>query len=189
MDKDCNLLKKYCYVMGPTGPTGPRGNIERLPSSYLVTFNTKDEGVEIENGTSLKIDRKELDDTNLISLDNTNNTIKFNKIGYYKVSFIASVSITKDNVDFNPNTDFVTLGFRQKDTDLIYIGASKWLDNIGSQLTGHGIIRVVDTNTLYELANLSNKTIYLKAPSISNITSASYFTNSLLTIIIDYLGV
>lgn len=52
----------------------------------------------------------------------------------------------------------------------------------------HGMISVPDTSELYELVNIGSQTIYLDTPDLKNIKSKSYFTNSLVTIIIEYLG-
>lgn len=38
------------------------------------------------------------------------------------------------------------------------------------------------------LVNLSKQSIYLKIPDLKNINSNYYFVNSLVTIIIEYLG-
>ena len=193
---------KWDNVGRIAGPTGPKGDIgpqgEKgedgptvLRSAYLVTFNDgKDkDGIEVPRNTNLSITRKELDVSDLVTL-NTDNTIRFNVAGYYKISFAVSATIKKESDMFNPDTDFITLGFKQKDTDLVYVGASKWVNSeLGTQIVGHGIVAVTNTNNLYELTNLGSKTIYLKAPDLNNIMSSSYFTNSLLTIIIDYLGI
>lgn len=53
---------------------------------------------------------------------------------------------------------------------------------------GQGIIAVNDISNAYELVNLSPEIIYLDTPILGNISSGSYFTNSLITIIIEYLG-
>ena len=42
----------------------------------------------------------------------TRNNIKFRKIGHFKVSF---------NTNFDPNQDFVALGFKQKDSNNLYL--------------------------------------------------------------------
>ena len=187
---------------GPTGPTGPKGDIgpkgEKvedgptvLRSAYLVTFNDSmsKEGIEVPQNTNLPVTRKELDVTDLVSL-NIDNAIKFNVMGYYKITFVVSATIKNESDKFNPDTDFIALGFKQKDTDLVYVGASKWTNSeIGTQIVGHGIVAVTNPNNLYELTNLGSKTIYLNSPDLNNIMPSSYFTNSLLTIIIDYLGI
>lgn len=186
-------------IEGPQGEPGPKGDKgdkgepgpTLLRTAYLVTFNgevTKD-GVEVPINTNLPITRKEIDITNLVTLNTHDNTIKFNEAGYYKVTFIVSSAIKKGGLDFNPNTDFVTIGFRQKNTDNIYIGASEWLtDELAHQVVGHGVISIPNPNLLYEFTNLGKKSFYLNSPSLNDISSSSYFTNSLVTLVIDYLG-
>lgn len=168
--------------IGPTGPTGPSNNTIR--SAYLVTFNDNDE-INIPILSKIPIKHKELDLTNLVTLDE--NDIKFNIAGYYHISIIVSAYV-KD-IQSNPETDFITIGFRKSNTDDVYIGASLIKDNeLPSQIKAEGMIAVIDTKDIYELANLSNQEIYLNSPNLSDISSNSYFTNSLVTIFIEYLG-
>lgn len=191
-----NTWKNVGRIAGPTGPKGDKGDQGTagpllIRSAYLITFNgeTSIKGVEVESNTQLPITRIELDPTNLITLVNSNKQIKFNIIGHYKITFITSAYVEKIQEEFNPDNDFITIGFKQTNTDNVYIGASKWIQNeIATQIIGHGIITVENTNNTYELDNLGKKTIYLTTPDIKNIASASYFTNPLVTIIIEYLG-
>ena len=158
---------------GPIGPPGPAGvNIVR--AAYMVT---------------LPIDRMELDPTNLITLDTNEETIKFNTAGHYKIEFKISAYPSVNGVDFDPTTDIVSVGFRQLDTDNVYVGTGEWVFNGEAvELSATGIIVVTDTNALYELVNLGPSTIYLNTPSIKDIKSKSYFSNSLVTLVITYLG-
>lgn len=187
---------------GPTGPTGPQGpkgeqgeqgpeSKTPLRSAYLVTFNDhKSEiGQPIQSEEAIPITRVELDVSKIINLDTQNNTIKFNNIGYYKVSFMVSAYAETQTEQYDPNKDFVSIGFKPNNKDEIYIGASQWVyDEVPYQILGQGIIAVNDIDLEYSLVNLSNQTIYLNSPNIKNIKSKSYFTNSIVTIIIDYLG-
>ena len=190
IEEDSKL--KPNYIIGPTGPKGDKGDIgptgpigpalSTYRNAYLVTYNdgSSSAGIVIPSNEALPLERKELDSTNLVTLDT---------IGYYKLTFIVSSYVKKSEPDFNPNTDFVSIGFRQKNTDNIYIGASTWInDEIAKQITAQGTIAVENTNNIYELVNLSKKDIYLFTPDIINIGSHSYFTNSLITIVIEYLG-
>ncbi len=184
----------FTLPQGPTGPEGPVGpagtNIAR--SAYLATFNdgTLANGLTVPEGERLPIDREELDISDLITLDTANETIKFNLEGYYKVSFTVSAYVLHStNSTFDPTTDFVSLGFKKVNTDDIYIGTSQFIpDEIAVELVGQGIISVVNTNELYTLDNLSKRDIYLKTPDLPNIGSTSYFSNPLVTIVIEYLG-
>lgn len=173
-------------IKGPKGDNGP----QKIKSSYLVTFNnnTTYEGLTINSLERLPIGRIELDIDKLINLNSNDNTISFNETGYYKISFIINARIMQNN-DFDPNTDFISIGLREVNTDNIYIGSSKFIyNNSYNTLNAEGIISVMDTNKNYELVNLSKKDIYLNTPDIINIKSNSYFTNPLISIIIEYLG-
>ena len=168
---------------GDVGPTGPVNNTIR--SAYLITFHNIDGEKNVPFLSKIPIERKELDLTNLITLND--NAIQFNVAGYYHISILVSAYI-KDYTG-NPNTDFVTIGFRKKDTDEIYIGASVWEnDGMAFQIKAEGMIAIVNPKDEYELTNLSNQTIYLYSPNLTDISSNSYFTNSLVTIFIEYLG-
>ena len=41
---------------------------------------------------------------------------------------------------------------------------------------------------MYSLVNLSPRTIYLETPELKYIKSDSYFTNSVITMSVEYLG-
>lgn len=179
--------------IGPTGPKGDKGDpatgVQR--STYLVTFNNSKfpDGVPVESNRNLPIERIELDVDNLITLDTTNNLIKFNIHGYYKITFTVSAYPFVNSVDFDPTTDIVSLGFRETGTDNVYVGVGQWVYNGEAiELYAQGIIAVADINKTYELANLSKQTIYLSTPDIANIASHSFFSNPLITILIEYLG-
>lgn len=191
-----------CYLLGPTGPTGPTGPIgptgptgpsgnNLVRSAYLTTFNdgTAVDGIAVASLERLPIDRKELDVSNLIVLDSDNETIQFTTPGYYKISFIVSAYPAVNGVDFDPTTDIVSVGLKEEDTDNVYVGAGQWVYNGEAvQTAGHGIVAVIDTTKKYEFVNLGKETIYLQTPDLKNIASTSYFSNALVTIVIDYLG-
>ena len=177
----------------PKGKDGLDGENmpNKISAAYLVTFNENylDDGYEIFEGERLPIQRKEIDTNNIIELDSNNNTIKFNKDGYYKISFNAYVRVPYFNGTYDPKIDFVTLAFRKVGTDNIYVGASNLYRNEETlSIRAEGILSIDNTDDLYELSNVSKRTIYLNTPDIRNINSNSYFTNSSLTLIIEYLG-
>lgn len=188
-----NTWKNVGPIQGPKGEKGDKGDPgpSSIRSAYLVTYNdiTSQDGIKIESENRLPIKRCELDLTNLITL-NTNNTINFNTAGYYKITIIISAYPKKENENtFDKTKDFVTLGLREINTDNIYIGASLWYENeIAKQVIAEGMLSVPDPKKEYEIINLGNQTIYLISPDLNNIKSKSYFTNSLLTIFIEYLG-
>ena len=77
----------------------------------------------------------------------TRNNIKFRKIGHFKVSFKVNAYIKKNDTNFDSNQDFVALGFKQKDSNNIYIGASVFIsDEVSREITADGILVILDTN-------------------------------------------
>ena len=106
-------------VIGPTGPTGP----EIIESAYLVTFNEgyPADGLEVASNNRIPIKRNEISSTNIVNL-NSDNTFQLNKIGYYKIAFTVSAYTKRaDPQTFNPDTDFISVGLRLINTDLILI--------------------------------------------------------------------
>lgn len=187
---DFNIPMGKQGEIGPTGPTGPQGPT-LMRSAYLVTFNdgTSTQGILIPANTRLPIKHSELDITNLITLNSNDNILKFNVAGYYRIEIIASAYSVKTDTQFDPNKDFISIAFRQIDTDNIYIGGSLWSkDNIANEIKIIGVISVPNPNNEYEIVNVGNQTICLNSPDLNNISSKSYFTNSLITINIEYLG-
>lgn len=183
---------------GVTGPTGPKGDTGEIGptgtsyarSAYLVTFNdgTSSDGVPVPSEERLPIDRLELDISDIVTLDSNEETIQFNVAGYYKITFTVSAYVQQEEAEFDPTKDFVALAFRIADGD-IFIGTSEWsYYDEPRQLVGQGIIAVDDISNAYELINLGPKTIYLNTPNLNNINAGSYFINSLVTIVIEYLG-
>lgn len=193
--KPCFPIERV-FFMGATGPTGATGatgpsGISNLRSAYLVTFNdgVGYQGKIIEQNAPIPIERSEIDVSNLVKLNLDDNTIQFNEPGYYKITFSITAYLLSDTGVFDPKSDIVAVGFRQVGTDNIYVGASNWIhEEKPINLIGQGIISVDNTNNVYELANVSNKEIYLSSPNIEDIKSKSYFTNQLVTMNIDYLG-
>lgn len=171
-------------------PKGDKGDpaTNKIRNAYLVTFNGGT-GISVNENSAIPISRKEIDITNLITLDSAENAIKFNAIGYYKITIIASAYVKKAGAVFDEKTDFSAIALRQKGTDNIYIGASVWTpDEISKQILAEGILSVDNTDNTYEVVNIGKQTLYLNTPDLKYINSNSYFTNSLLTINIEFLG-
>lgn len=185
--------------IGPTGPQGKKGDIgptgqegpTKIKNAYIVTYNMNQfvDGIPVDSEERLPLDRVELDVDQLVTVDSDDETIKFNKIGYYKISFMVSARALKTDTEFEPESDFVSIGFRQVNTDNIYVGSSKWIYNEQFDIiNGQGIVAINNTDDLYELVNISPQIIYLNSPDLKHIKSISYFTNSLVNIVIEYLG-
>ena len=182
-----NYTFDFTIPQGPTGPAGP----SNIRSAYLTTFNngTISSGITIPSGERLPIDRKDIDESGLITLDPSNETIQFNVVGYYKISFTVSAYTLHNNATFDPKTDIVSIGFKKEGTDEIYVGASRWAtDEVAIQLVGQGILSVTNIADSYVLENVGKNNIYLHAPDIQDLITTSYFSNCLVTIVIEYLG-
>ena len=185
MKLQLNLLDDLFYR--GTGPAGP----SLLKSSYIVTYNynTKEDGISVASGERIPLGRIELDATNLVELNKEDKTISFSTIGYYKIFFTISAYPKVNTPDFDPTKDIVSVGFRLTNTDDVYVGVGQWVFNGEAvELVAQGIISVPNPNDKYELVNLSKETIYLNTPDIKNIASISYFSNPLVTMVIEYLG-
>ncbi len=173
--------------IGPTGPTGPTGP-EKISAAYIVSFNESypKDGLPVLPNASLPLNRKEIDTNSTVTLEG--NTIKFNRVGYYHISF--TVNGYAPCVDpFDETTDFISVGFRKVGTDNVYVGVSKWIYNEEQEhISATGIVSINDTNASYELANLNMYPLYLITPFINDINTNSYFANSTVTLFIEYLG-
>lgn len=184
---DNTHILDFVIPKGPIGPTGPT----LFRSAYLVTFNAdkSDAGVPVEPEARLPINRLELDVSNLLELDEKEGLIKFNVAGYYKIFFTVSAYPSVNDVEFDPTKDIVSVGFKETNTDNVYLGVGQWVYNAEPvELSACGIIAVVDTAVTYELSNLGKYKIFLQTPDLTNLSSKSYFSNSLVTLVIDYLG-
>lgn len=178
------------YILDFTIPSGLSG-LSKIQNAYIIKYNdgTVATGIKIEPDERIPLDRIELDVDNLVNLNSEDNLIKFNKIGYYKITIMINASIKTTPNNFNPDTDFVSYGFRQTNTDNIYVGASKWIyNNEYSNVISQGIVAIDSTDNDYEIVNIGSKEIYLLSPDLNNIKSNSYFTNTLVNIVIEYLG-
>ena len=86
-DKEKNWINTG-KVQSPKGDPGPKGDQgekgdtgpNTVRAAYLVTFNDTESkiGITIDSNGTLPIERKELDLTNLVNLNQTENTISFN---------------------------------------------------------------------------------------------------------------
>ncbi len=175
----------------PRGPQGVPGPL-KISTAYLVTYHQIDYpegGLEILSLGRIPIRRVELDIDDLCEVDEDQNTVKFNKVGYYKITITANAYIKTPSQPFDPTQDFIAIGFRRTGTDNVYIGASQFIETgVAKQVVAQGVIAIENTTNTYELVNLAKKSIYLNSPILENTASTSYFTNSLVTIVIEYLG-
>lgn len=178
-------------VPGPTGPTGPTGakGPEEIGVVYFVTFNNNSEsGYSVNSNGRIPITRKEVDNTDLCTL-NQDNTISFNKNGVYRVEFIVNAFEEPDEV-FDKNTDAIAIGFKKINEQIVYAGNSSWYGGEPTiKIVGQGMFLIADYESeKMELVNMSKQSITLNTPLLDSTTSQSYFVNPVVTIIIQYLG-
>ena len=89
----------------------------------------------------------------------------------------------------NSFENFISIGFRDITDNLLLAGQSNWcLCEQIQPISGAGIFKVNCIDNIYELANLSKKSIILKSPINIISESKSYLINPLATMIITYLG-
>ncbi|MBQ0017146.1 MAG: collagen-like protein [Clostridiales bacterium] len=177
-------------IQGPTGATGPY----QIQSTYIVSYNNNPgtfpaNGLEIASGERLPLMRKEADYGEIITLDSTDNTIQFNETGVYSIIFTANAYVPRTATDFNQKTDFVSIGFREVNSDQVIASANTWSYNEApTNLTGHGIVVITDIATPYEFVNLQKKSIFVNGADITETISNSYFGSELLTVSITKLS-
>ncbi len=174
---------------GPTGPIGPAGPLE-IPSTYILSYNDDPnnfpiQGLEIASGERLPLMRQELVQGDIVTLDSTDNTIQFNKTGVYHIIFSFNGYVKKTDTAFNPTTDFVSVAFREVDSDRIVAGANSWsMEECAQNISGQGIFVVNDIATPFELVNVQKKSMYLNGCNITQTISHSYFSVPMVSITI-----
>lgn len=91
-----------------------------IEMAYLAKFidNFTYDGIEVKELGNLHLTRKEIDTKNIVMLEN--DTIKFRKIGHFKVSFKVNAYVKKNDTNFDSNQDFVALGFKTQDSNNLY---------------------------------------------------------------------
>lgn len=185
---DFIIPKGFDGASGDIGPTGPEGP-QIIKASYVVSFedNYPSEGLEIKENALLPLARIEINQGNIINIQD--NILKFLIPGHYKINFIVNAAIKKDNTVFDEKKDLLSIGFRKKNSDDIYIGNSLWSnDSISKSIIAQGILAVTNINDEYELVNLTKRPIYLKVPKIENINTRSFFVTLPVNLVIEYLG-
>lgn len=178
--------------IGPTGPTGPQGKPgpEEIPVASIVTFNlySSSQGYTVNKNERLPLSRKEFDFYNFCSINTNDNSITFLKDGTYRVDFVVSAYIERQE-PFNPSEDFISVGLRRQNEKTIYVGGSTWATaNPTVHVIGQGAIVVGSPNEVWELVNLSPKPIKLLTPTLEDTTSESYYANPVVTLIIQFLS-
>lgn len=166
---------------GSKGEQGPAGPLD-IPSTYILSYNDDPNnfpvgGKEIPSNGRLPLMRQELIQGGIVTLDSTDNTIQFNQTGIYHVSFTFNGYVKKTGSEFNPEADFVSVAFREVDSDRIVAGANAWSrDECAQNIAGQGIFVVNNLATPFELVNVQKKSMYVNGCNIQQTISHSYFS-------------
>ncbi|MDO4539838.1 MAG: hypothetical protein Q4B48_01870 [Syntrophomonadaceae bacterium] len=175
---------------GEQGEPGP----EVIKQGYFVTLNdpnitVPDNGLEILTGGRLPIKRLEVDTANLFVLNPTDNTIQFNQTGTYEVMFTVNAYVKRTNpAAFDPTTDFVSIGFRTVNGEIVFAGANTWTsEEVAINTVGIGVFVVTSIAEPFELVNLQEKSVYINGGKIEHVITDSYFSCPLVTLLIKKL--
>lgn len=183
-------------LQGPTGPQGERGENgergatgpEEIKGAFILSYNDDPnnfpvEGKEIASGERLPLLRMELDQGNVVNLNTDDNTISFNQTGAYMLSFSVCAYVKKTGTDFSHSTDFVSVAFREENSEKILIGATTWTPNeTATNMVGQGMFVVDDITKKYELINTQIKSLYLNGANILQTIAESYFAIPMVSI-------
>ncbi len=176
-------------VKGDRGEQGPAGPLS-IPCAFILSYNDDPNtfpvvGMEITSNSRLPLNRLEAHHDDIITLDPEQNTIQFKQTGLYYVSFVTNAYIKKSDTNFNPQTDFVAVSFRENNTDRIIASANTWSnEEVAHNISGQGLLVVNDISSLYELVNTQKRSIYINGADITQTVSNSYFTVPMVSVII-----
>ncbi len=182
---------------GPQGSPGPKGDKgatgpQEIATATVVTFEPISQGSEyiVQPNDRIPLDRVGANNTDVVTVDNVNKLIKFSKGGAYRVDFVVNAYKENGGSAFNKTEDFIAVGLRKVGQNIVYAGGSLFTGQEHSiQIVGNGVINVANPETEnLEFINMSKNSITLRAPSIDDVNSESYFVNPLVSIVIQFLG-
>lgn len=173
---------------GNQGPKGEKGDAGQIYGATMLSYNNDPnnfpvEGMEIASGNRLPLDRLELDQDGIITLDSAQRLFKFNREGVYFVTFSIVGYVKNSDPKYDASTDFVSVAFREVDKDEVIAGAVAWTpDQSGHNIFGQGMLVVNDTSAEFELVNMQQKSMYLTGADIQKTISKSYFAVPMVTL-------
>ncbi len=206
-------LQGECGATGPTGPVGATGPIgatgpmgekgergetgatgpELIKTAYITTlrdpsFVMTDDGVTVASGARLPLKNLSYTTHNpLVTLNADDNTVTINEIGTYEIIFTLNGHIV-NSTPYDVSTDFVSVGFREIDADTVYIGANAWSsDGTPQNITGLGILQIIDAGKSFELVNLHKKSLKIYGGNKRQTLTDSYYTTPVVTMLIRKL--
>lgn len=173
---------------GPQGIKGDKGDAGQVYGATMLSYNNDPnnfpvEGMEIASGNRLPLDRLELDEDGIITLDSSQRLFKFNRKGVYFVTFSVVGYVKNSDPQYDPSTDFVSVAFREVDREEVIAGAVAWTpEQSGHNIFGQGMIVVNDTSAEFELVNMQQKSMFLTGADIQKTISKSYFAVPMVTL-------
>ena len=182
---------------GEKGDKGDPGTPARniINSTYLVSlrdpsFVIPDEGLEVASGGRLPIKSIHGRSTlkGVVNLNADDNTITFLEVGVYEIIVTINGYVKFTGQDYNVKTDFVSIGFREVDSNNVYIGANDYSPlQTPHNITMIGLLQVADNTIPYEIVNLQKKPLFIIGGEKAQTLTNSYFTTPILTMLIKKL--
>lgn len=173
---------------GQQGVKGDKGDEGQIYGATIMSYNNDPnnfpiDGLEVASGDRLPIDRLELDQDGIITLDSSQRLFKFNREGVYFVTFSVVGYVKNSDPQYDKSTDFVSIAFREVDRDEVIAGAVAWTpDESGHNIFGQGMLVVNDVDAEYELVNVQKKSLFLTGADIQKTISKSYFAVPMVTL-------
>ncbi len=154
--------------IGPAGPQGPAGLDGTLDTAVLASSTPTTE-TAIANNATVPLTEETLDQTNLVTLDATNNTFTFNDVGTYLVLFNV---YTRANTS-ETSTDLTTVVFGINDDNGNIYGQTAQL--IGSDylpISGYAVITLTDAATNFSIVNQTGADVYVGGNTAGALTDS-----------------
>ncbi|MBR6687320.1 MAG: collagen-like protein, partial [Clostridia bacterium] len=154
--------------IGPAGPQGPAGLDGTLDTAVLASSTPTTETAIADNAT-VPLTEETLDQTNLVTLDATNNTFTFNDVGTYLVLFNV---YTRANTS-QTSTDLTTVVFGINDDNGNIYGQTAQL--IGSDylpISGYAVITLTDAATNFSIINQTGADVYVGGNTAGALTDS-----------------
>lgn len=176
-------------VKGDKGEKGESGFTDIL-GAMIVSYNDNPQtfpaaGLEIQSNGRFPLMHVQVDVGGIANLDIVENTIKFTNTGIYKIQFITNAYIKRVGQVFDSSEDFVSVAFRQVESDAIVAAATAWTPSeCATNVVGQGIFIVNDVSKPYELVNTRPRSIFLSGCSVGRTVSQSLLSVPMVSIVI-----
>ncbi|MBQ3495700.1 MAG: collagen-like protein [Clostridia bacterium] len=154
--------------IGPAGPQGPAGLDGTLDTAVLASSTPTTE-TAIANNATVPLTEEPLDQTNLVTLDATNNTFTFNDVGTYLVLF--NVYTRADNTGTAVEDTAVLFSLTDGDGN-VYGQASKLVGSEYLPVNGYAVITLTDAATNFSIVNQTGADVYVGGNTAGALTDS-----------------